>query len=107
MAESISASLDFTRDATIMDVKTRENAMGCYARKLLVPLLLVGFMSAASAGDRKPEGSASGPSRPVLTGKERLGPKWTDEQRIDNCKVPIDKRGTKPRPSACSGAPSS
>ena len=38
----------------------------------------------------------------VLTGKERLGPKWTDEQRIDNCKVPIDKRGTKPRPSTCS-----
>jgi hypothetical protein len=24
-----------------------------------------------------------------------------DEQRIDNCKVPIDKRGTKPRPNAC------
>jgi hypothetical protein len=32
-----------------------------------------------------------------LTGKERLGRKWMDEQRIDNCKVPIDKRGTKPR----------
>jgi hypothetical protein len=43
----------------------------------------------------------------VLTGKERLGPQWTDEQRIDNCKVPIDKRCTKPPPSACSGAPSS
>ena len=37
----------------------------------------------------------------VLTGKERLGRKWMDEQRIDNCKVPIDKRGTKPRPSIC------
>ena len=35
----------------------------------------------------------------MLTGKERLGPKWMDEQRIDNCKVPIDKRGTKPRTS--------
>ena len=32
-----------------------------------------------------------------LTGKERLGNKWMDEQRVDNCKVPIDKRGTKPR----------
>jgi hypothetical protein len=40
-----------------------------------------------------------------LTGKERLGKKWMDEQRIDNCKVPIDKRGTKPRPSACPHAP--
>ena len=38
---------------------------------------------------------------PGCAGKDRLGPKWTDEQRIDNCKVPIDKRGAKPRPSAC------
>ncbi|OAF13066.1 hypothetical protein AYJ54_45270 [Bradyrhizobium centrolobii] len=38
----------------------------------------------------------------TLTGKERLGPKWTDEQRIDNCNVPPDKRGTKPRPILCS-----
>jgi hypothetical protein len=38
----------------------------------------------------------------TLTGKERLGPKWTDEQRIDNCNVPADKRGTKPRPLLCS-----
>jgi hypothetical protein len=36
-----------------------------------------------------------------LTGKERLGEKWKDEQRIDNCNVPVDKRGTKPRPEAC------
>jgi hypothetical protein len=35
-----------------------------------------------------------------LTGREGLGPKWVDEQRIDNCKVPIDERETKPRPSA-------
>jgi hypothetical protein len=40
-----------------------------------------------------------------LTGKERLGSKWMDEQRVDNCKVPIDKRGTKPRPDTCSRAP--
>jgi hypothetical protein len=37
----------------------------------------------------------------ALTGKERLGRKWMDEQRIDNCNVPIDKRGTKPRPNTC------
>jgi hypothetical protein len=24
-----------------------------------------------------------------------------DEQPLDNCKVPSDKRGTKPRPSIC------
>ena len=41
----------------------------------------------------------------TLTGKERLGRKWMDEQRIDNCKVPIDKQGTKPRSSACPHIP--
>jgi hypothetical protein len=41
----------------------------------------------------------------ALTGKERLGPKWSDEQRIDNCNVPADKRGTKPRPDTCTNAP--
>ena len=81
--------------------------MGLRRQGLLIPLLLVSFMSSASAEDRKPAGSRSAPPRASLTGKERLGRKWTDEQRIDNCKVPIDKRGTKPRPSACPGAPSS
>jgi hypothetical protein len=40
-------------------------------------------------------------SKSTLTGKERLGPKWTDEQRLDNCNVPPDKRGTRPRPVGC------
>jgi hypothetical protein len=40
----------------------------------------------------------------VLTGKERLGEKWQDEQRIDNCKVPPEKRGAKPRPDTCPSA---
>jgi hypothetical protein len=47
--------------------------------------------------------SAGSPT--ALTGKERLGRKWTDEQRIDNCNVPIDKRGSKPRPSVCPHVP--
>ena len=40
-----------------------------------------------------------------LTGKERLSEKWKDEQRIDNCKVPTDKRGTKARPDSCDHSP--
>ena len=42
---------------------------------------------------------------PGLTGKERLSEKWKDEQRIDNCKVPIDKRGAKARPDCCEHPP--
>ena len=41
----------------------------------------------------------------TLTGKERLGRKWMDEQRIDNCNVPIDKRGSQKRPSICPHVP--
>ena len=36
----------------------------------------------------------------VRTGKERLGGKGTDEQRVDDCKV-LPERRTRPRPTAC------
>ncbi len=37
----------------------------------------------------------------VKTAKERLGKKYADNQRVNNCKVPIEKRGSKPRPDQC------
>jgi len=40
-------------------------------------------------------------NQPTRTGKERLGVKASDEQRVDNCKVPLDLRGPKPRPDEC------
>ena len=39
--------------------------------------------------------------QPTRTAKERLGVKASDEQRVDNCKVPLDRRGLKPRPDEC------
>jgi ABC transporter substrate binding protein len=42
--------------------------------------------------------SQFGQFQPTRTAKERLGPKASDEQRVDNCKVPLDRRGPKPRP---------
>jgi phospholipase/lecithinase/hemolysin len=35
------------------------------------------------------------------TAKQRLGKKWSDDQRINNCKVPIQFRGSKSRPDKC------
>jgi hypothetical protein len=32
------------------------------------------------------------------TAKERSSRKWFDEQRLDNCRVPAELRGTTPRP---------
>jgi hypothetical protein len=70
----------------------------------------IGLLAGALAQDDKrdlPNAASAETSRPALTGKERLGSKWTDEQRIDNCHVPVNKRGTKPRSSLCPNAPSS
>ena len=82
-------------------------------RPLLVSSFAFFLTLAASAQDKTPAGDPPTPNAAteplnlpeVLTGKERLGKKWMDEQRIDNCKVPIEKRGTKPRPSSCPQVP--
>ena len=56
-----------------------------------------------SHASQTPSPSADPPA--ARTGKERLGKKWMDEQRLDNCKIPPDKRGTKFRPDTCSTPP--
>jgi hypothetical protein len=33
--------------------------------------------------------------------KERLSDKATDEQRVNNCKVPLERRGSTARPDLC------
>jgi hypothetical protein len=48
----------------------------------------------ASTQDRATKGT-------VQTLKERLSNKASDEQRVDDCKVPEDRRGSKPRPDKC------
>lgn len=35
------------------------------------------------------------------TAKQRLGKKWSDDQRINNCRVPMQFRGSKSRPDKC------
>jgi hypothetical protein len=77
-----------------------------HCRTVLMLLLALGFVPSASAQyDRSapaPTHAASSDDAPSsLTGKERLGRKWMDEQRIDNCNVPLNKRGAKPRPVSC------
>lgn len=75
-------------------------ALGAFFAICLVP------PADAQDPSRLPQPSPnSAPLPGTLTGKERLGKKWMDEQRIDNCNVPADKRGPKPRPSACPAVP--
>jgi hypothetical protein len=44
-------------------------------------------------------------AEPVKTSKERLSDKASDEQRVDDCHVPVQRRGAVVRPD-CPQAPS-
>jgi len=59
-------------------------------------LLLVGLAAPDVAPLADDVGSHDQPTRTA-----RLGVKASDEQRVDNCKVPLDRRGAKPRPDEC------
>ena len=77
-------------------------------RYVLAAVLALGLAGASVIAHAQPaagaRGDARGPSGAVRTGKERLGNKWSDEQRVDNCKVPPEKRGSRPRPDGCAEA---
>jgi len=86
---------------------------GFYRGKtFLLTMFLASFFALPASPQGGPDavtgsGVAKAPANlSPLTGKERLGRKWMDEQRMDNCNVPIENRGSKPRPSACHYVPS-
>jgi hypothetical protein len=62
-------------------------------------LLAVQMALAPAAGAAEPARESKGArTTPVLTIKERLSSKASDDQRVDNCKVPPELRGPKSRP---------
>jgi len=61
-------------------------------------LLLVALVAPGAVARAESEASHV---QPIRTAKERLGVKASDEQRVDNCKVPIDRCGAKSRPDEC------
>jgi hypothetical protein len=68
-------------------------------RLVLTALLLAsGLPGWAGTGERHPAAA----DVVTKTGKERLGDKAADEQRVNDCKVP-EARRTRPRPTACPG----
>jgi hypothetical protein len=58
--------------------------------------LLVGIL-ALSLAACLPAARDAG-AQELKTSKERLSNKAADEQRVDNCRVPLDQRGNAPRP---------
>ena len=71
------------------------------AAALTLTLSLQVGLAVAGEGPREDNDAERAPGRTARTGKERLGGKASDEQRVDNCKVPPDRRGTTPRPDTC------
>jgi len=64
----------------------------------LMAMILAAQMSLGSRADGQANQIQAELTR---TAKERLGRKASDEQRVDNCKVPPALRGPKPRPDEC------
>lgn len=74
------------------------SALGRAVVALLV--MEVGAALAAGAADDQAKGQEARPT-PVRTAKERLSGKAADQQRVNDCKVPIELRGPKVRPDDC------
>jgi hypothetical protein len=68
---------------------------------LTLTLSLQAGLAAAGEVPREDNDAKAVQAGPTRTGKERLGGKASDEQRVDNCKVPLDRRGATPRPDTC------
>jgi hypothetical protein len=67
----------------------------------VVATALVLMLAATGAGPCRAVEGKQTEEGGTRTGKERLGGKASDEQRVDNCKVPPGLRGAKPRPERC------
>ena len=69
--------------------------------RIFVRAALLACAVALPAGAAEPPGRPPPRQLPVQkTAKERLSGKDSDEQRVDDCKVPPERR-TRPRPTAC------
>jgi hypothetical protein len=62
--------------------------------------LQIALAPAVDAADAQ-RGANQGQAEPARTIKERLSGKASDDQRVNNCKVPVELRGPKPRPDEC------
>ena len=63
---------------------------------ILLRSAVLGLVLALGAAGALAQGTPTGTpvkTGPDKTGKERLVDKASDEQRVDNCKVPPDRRG--------------
>lgn len=81
----------------------RTCAIACtFAAMILLPVASTSSATAQRATPQSPSTAKAAVEPKTL--KERLSDKASDEQRVDNCKVPVAERGDKIRPDDCSHA---
>ena len=80
--------------ARMAPLRRLSDPMHCVALALILATLATAPVVAAADDDQPAVSTAT------RTGKERLTDKASDEQRVDDCKVPPAKR-TRPRPTNC------
>ena len=66
----------------------------------IIPVILLGYVMLNPAQAAEPTGDAAVPQVPLKTAKERLSDKASDEQRVNDCKVPAERR-TRVRSTRC------
>lgn len=85
----------------VIRIVGRTAALRTLAGLIVIALATQAGSAAAGGGSREEREASAVQTEPTRTVKERLSGKASDEQRVDNCKVPVDQRGSKPRPDAC------
>jgi hypothetical protein len=66
----------------------------------IIPVVLLGYTLLNPAQATEPRRDAATSQVPLKTAKERLSDKASDEQRVNDCKVPAERR-TRARSTRC------
>jgi hypothetical protein len=73
-----------------------------HGRNLVITIIVAVYLQASQTDRVFPQEIGSNQiGAQARTAKERLGSKAADEQRVDNCKVPLELRGPTLRPDNC------
>ena len=64
-------------------------------------LIMTGFVAVVLAPLHLSAETVARPGAATIAPSNAGLEKWKDEQRVDNCKVPLDKQGPKRRPDSC------
>jgi hypothetical protein len=68
--------------------------------RTIISVILLGYAMLNPAQATEPTREAASSQAPVKTAKERLSDKASDEQRVNDCKVPAERR-TRVRSTQC------